>query len=312
MWRKKIFVRSLVSLSFIVLISCEKEEIKQKPHCIVLFYTGKVKITDPLTSTVRIPQIKGIIKENEIIETGIKSTLVIQIKSMASIRILENSHVKIDTILKNGKDTKLTVQNGKVFSKLKKLSKNSSYGVSTPNSFAAVRGTSFLTSYSAKGKTSSIAVHKGVVKVTTVKGIKKDSVVLKKNKTAIVTSKKKIYTKHQNEIKQLELKKLNLHTLIKKPEKKSVEEIKNNFQSKEISNKEKFLNNRIIFLKEIPKLSPLDRLRKMGKELTFFKLTRGQIIGHIVSQNRKTIKLDTGDGIIELPKRKIVQRRPFK
>ena len=306
---KKIFV-SLLTLSIATVISaCEKNN--QTKNCMVLFYIGKVKITDSITSQTRSPKIKGIIKENDIIETGPKANLVLQVHNMASIRIIENSRVKIDAILKKGKNTELSVENGKVFSKLKKLSRGSTYKVNTPNNFAAVRGTSFLTSYDAKEKKSSVAVHTGVVKVTP-KINKQKSILVTKNKTAVIGLKKDMYTIRQNQIQQLELKKLHLHKFIKKPENKTVEEIKKNFQSKEIIKSEKAIADTITVLKELPKLSPLDRLRKLGKELTYFKLSRGQIIGHIVSQDKNIIKLDTGDGIVELPKRKIIKRRLFK
>jgi hypothetical protein len=67
---------------------------------------------------------------------------------------------------------------------------------------------------------------------------------------------------------------------------------------------------RLLLYQDMKKMSALQRLRALGtSRIENFALTDGsQLVGMVVSQNAEIIYLDTGAGVIKLPKTDIVQR----
>ena len=60
-------------------------------------------------------------------------------------------------------------------------------------------------------------------------------------------------------------------------------------------------------------LSPIQKLRELGRPLSEITLRdRSVIIGSVAGQTEYYILLDTGEGIIKLPKKDIVRRRMVK
>ena len=85
-----------------------------------------------------------VLKENDIITTGIMSSCDIRIGD-SIIRIKEKSKVLISQLLKNGNVENITLglDIGKMLCKPKKLIKSESFLVKTPTAVAGVRGTQF-------------------------------------------------------------------------------------------------------------------------------------------------------------------------
>ena len=95
------------------------------------------------------PKEGDIINAGDSIRTGALSCADILMGNLGLIRVQENSLVKIDTLVDPATgDTKFSMDQGKIYSTLGKLSKGS-FQVKTPTSVASIRGTSFRISAAA-------------------------------------------------------------------------------------------------------------------------------------------------------------------
>jgi hypothetical protein len=95
------------------------------------------------------PKEGDIINAGDSIRTGALSCADIIMGNLGLIRVQENSLVKIDTLVDPATgDTKFSMNQGKIYSTLGKLSKGS-FQVQTPTSVASIRGTSFKVSAAA-------------------------------------------------------------------------------------------------------------------------------------------------------------------
>jgi hypothetical protein len=114
----------------------------------------------------------GVLKQGDAVEEGTK-IITVGDKSFAeiyldqnAIKVMGNSTLTFTklALTSSGQITDLYVQNGNVFSKVKKkLEKGDQFNVNTPHSIAAVRGTDFLVSDD--GKKSNIACVEGKIEV---------------------------------------------------------------------------------------------------------------------------------------------------
>jgi hypothetical protein len=104
-----------------------------------------------------------VILKGDVIMTGAKSHVTIQIGERGIVQVSQNSTVEALALFESGSG-ELFLSKGTVVSKMDKLGKSDRYRVKTPTAIAAVRGTAFSVSYdSAK---SSVGVSRGEVQVT--------------------------------------------------------------------------------------------------------------------------------------------------
>jgi hypothetical protein len=108
----------------------------------ISFYVGDVSVVRGSEKITKLSQ-GEILKTNDIIKTGKKSTATVHYPDGSEIKLSENSAVKIGQVSEKGAPA--IVQNGSVTSKFTKLSKDSSERrkIYTPTTVAAVRGTEF-------------------------------------------------------------------------------------------------------------------------------------------------------------------------
>jgi len=288
----------------LVPFSCSQQSSLSK-KAVLLFYTGNVKIQDK-TGKIKTTAIKSIITQNDTIITGKNSSAVIQINKVGMIRILSSSTILFKSILDRSEGTNIFLKSGSVYSKINK-SKN--YRVGTKTITAAIRGTRFLTTY--KKNTSKVLLGTGIVKMSLNKK-KENSWTLTKGNSAIFTDKPDPQIKPLKKVEILQLKKLAVPEEIDNPSNISIEKLKEKFS--EYSEKESIIQKDIdTEINRWNSLSPVEKLREQGKVLSKITLRdKSVIIGSIVSQNSAVIRLDTGDGIIRLPKRDIIRRQMIK
>lgn len=287
----------------------EKTSIIKLPdqYAITTFATGNVEIYHPDRKTQRV-KIKDIIRENETIKTGIKSNIIIQINNIGTIQILSNSEVSVNSASIGGCPVEVTIIEGQVFSNILKL-KSGAYRVKTPTSVITVQGTEFMTSYK-KGRVT-IELLRGSLSFHTMKSPDRE-IFIKEKQIVKINKQQEIRIVPMTKIRQLYLERLSLYSYIEDIQKKNYKEIqKHILQTKE---KEIKIDKEISRIqKEWDDLPPLEKLRRQGKPLFMLYMRDGsKIAGSIVDQNKRSIKLDTGDGVIDLPKKEIVKRVPLQ
>lgn len=128
-------------------ISCKKQQdTVVASQGLINFTIGDVKL---ITSAgEQIAKVGDVIKEGTTIVTkGDKSQAEIFFGDNA-VKVLGNTSVEVKKLLTNitkqSSDSEFFVNNGAVFSRVKKLGKNDSYSVKSPTATAGVRGTEFL------------------------------------------------------------------------------------------------------------------------------------------------------------------------
>jgi len=147
---KKIISLAAITLLVVQLAACKKEEKAAiiKNDGLINFLAGNVSIV--LGDNTIKANIGDKITQGMTIHTGSKSVVDIYFEN-SIIRILENSSVEVQELVKNLTDnkelTELYVKNGKMFAQItRKLIENEKFIIITPTSVAAVRGTEFLVS----------------------------------------------------------------------------------------------------------------------------------------------------------------------
>ncbi len=291
--------------------------ITKKPSGIVTFVAGSAYITqqDGTKSTLAV---KDTIKANTIISTGKASSVTLQVKNVGVIRILPHSEMYFASIqqtlqknLKNEKLTALSIVQGSIFSKIKKIGKNH-YHVKTPNMVATVQGTEFLTTY--YKNTSTVKINTGNITISpTMKpGIKK---IISKGYKASIDHIARIRVQDLTGMEQLELKKLSTHPYVEEAGKKSKKEIQKLFEPHLKAEKsiDSSIKKTIKKIKAFKKLDPLDKLRTMGKMIFMFHMKDGtKLAGSIISQDPNNIRINTGEGTATIPKKNIIRRQQIK
>ncbi len=145
--------------------SCKKNEIQTVMN--IASAVGDVKlVTDQGEKS---PQAGDSVAQGDMIVTGKSALVDILYSTRGLIRISENSQVRISLLAFDSEkeNTRLAMNKGKLFVTISKLTKSSSFEVSSSTAVAAVRGTSL--SVIADEKSSRIVVLKGKVSVQPVK-----------------------------------------------------------------------------------------------------------------------------------------------
>jgi hypothetical protein len=131
------------------------------------------------------------LSKNDIIKTGENSTVLIELpENSGFIRLLPEtevkiSNIKIDKTFEGAQITELSLNKGKVVTKVRKFNRKSSkLEINTRGATAAVRGTAFITSFDEKTDKTKVTVGDGKVSV---KAGKKEIFVNPKEYTEIKT-----------------------------------------------------------------------------------------------------------------------------
>ncbi len=128
---------------------------------------GQVQIAS--ASGERAPQPGDALAQGDTIITGKSSLMDILYGTRGVIRINENTHIKLSTLLAEGdkEQARMEIDRGKVFITVSKLTKGSTMEIVSPTTIAAVRGTSFRVT--ADENSSRIDVLSGKINVNPVK-----------------------------------------------------------------------------------------------------------------------------------------------
>jgi len=277
-----------------------------KDAAVVTFILGDVTVKRGSSEPEKLSMGEKIGINDEIV-TGDSSNVTLQIDETGIVRILEKSKFTFTALKTNGA-TEIALAQGSVFSKVIKINKNDSYKVKTPLCIAAVRGTEFLTSYDSNK--SEVQVLGGKVAVDSLDE-KIEKIADGENGVSVDSDGIKFKEYKLNKVQTATLEKYALADYIENLDDKSTDELKTIGES--VIEKEKALNDTIKKLMEESRLNPLDKLRSLGKPLTMLYLRDGsQLAGSVISANDKTLKLDTGDGVIIVPTEEVRRRMMIK
>lgn len=173
------------------LYSCKKAPL---PVSSITWFMGDVTIER--AGEVIKPVLNSEIKMNDIIKTGEKSHIAIQLGDGLVMKLSENTTAVLSQLLNPGAKT-INLKKGTIVSKAEKLLKDESFEIITPTAVAAVRGTTFSVSYDEKNKSVlNVAVSEGKVDVRN----------LKNEESIIVPDEKSITIKDDTD--ELELRKI--------------------------------------------------------------------------------------------------------
>ncbi len=139
-----------------------KETVKNEVKGYILFLIGGMEVVRAGNSISNLKH-GDVICDGDILKTGDKSQVTIQIGDRGCIRISQNTEVKIVKLYMK-KETEIFLEKGEVISKVLRLLKDEKYSISTRAIKAAVRGTTF--SVSSSNNEEYVAVLKGQVQVT--------------------------------------------------------------------------------------------------------------------------------------------------
>lgn len=126
---------------------------------------GAVTITDG-DGSARPAALSDVIRKGDIVRTERRSQAVIEAGPDIIIKVLPDSCINVMELAEKG-NSEISLVEGHVLSKLRKLGKGSEYRVTTRTAVASVRGTMFLVSRDSKGAT--VAVGEGTVSVKLLK-----------------------------------------------------------------------------------------------------------------------------------------------
>lgn len=113
----------------------------------VAFVIGKAEVIRNGKEFTARPGVK--LQQSDILETGKKSTLVVELKAGSKLKLKESSRLAI-TKVTGRESTELRLDKGAVFSSVVKRQKDENFRISSPTATAAVRGTEFFFSYGKK------------------------------------------------------------------------------------------------------------------------------------------------------------------
>lgn len=189
MKRSQLFTGALL-LAIILIASCTKREAVDEFALRAQFVLGDVTVESAGKS--RTPAVGETLAEGDVVKTGANSQLDLVYGSRGFLRLQENSILKVrDLKEKLGGNTAMDLDKGKVFVMVTKLTKGTEFGVKTPLTLAAVRGTSFRVS--AEATTVRVDVVSGSVNVNPVqKGevIKEVEATVETDKAVVITEQK--------------------------------------------------------------------------------------------------------------------------
>lgn len=280
---KKFYAMTLSMALTGLFISCKSES----SRAIVLFYTGTATIQHEKQQP-KPAQVLEIINNGDIIETGVKSSLVIQAGSEFTVRIEENTAVIISSITDISK-RQICLEKGRVLSRVEKLKKGNEYIIKTPTAVASVRGTEFLTDYSG-GKTI-VAVGKG--KVSVVKTVTSEEKFADPGKTVVVAE--SVEMRDINQVETLELKKLENTPVIKNPDLLKQGELDE--KTKPVIDQDRIVNDEIEKIMGSSGMS-YEAIKSKFQRVDVITLYNGRVIkGAILSRGRE-LKIITPNGVV--------------
>lgn len=179
--------------SSITLLSQETENAK------VSFLLGKSYVQKSGKSSWEPLKPNDFLEEGDLISTGNGSRITVHYKG-SEFKIQQNSKVKLSNLPEKSKRGVLEVNQGFAWFKIVNL-KGKKFEVTTPNSTAGVRGTSFSAFYDPKTRESSFCTCEGKVSISDSTG--KEILFQEKGEGTIVSS------------KDIEIKNLNIKELLK-------------------------------------------------------------------------------------------------
>ncbi|MBN2158167.1 MAG: FecR domain-containing protein [Spirochaetes bacterium] len=151
-------------LSLAVISGCKKTG-EGAGAFIVQNYLGTVTIQGPGGN--RLPEIGGPVSEGDTVMTAGKSSVDLVYEESSLIRINEKTTVRIDSLMKQVKNsTEVSLTGGSIFTTVQKLKADENFRVNTRTMVVAVRGTSF--GVTADANSSQTEVLAGTVKVNPV------------------------------------------------------------------------------------------------------------------------------------------------
>jgi len=290
---KKVYA-AVLSIMFvsIISVSCKKSTSPAAAvDAVVSFYSGTATIQS-IGGQLRSIAIKEIVKDGDVIETGDKSSVVVQVGDELLVRFEANTKVVVTSITNIAK-REITLDKGKVLSSVTKLRKGNEYFVKTPTAVASVRGTQFLTDY-ADGKTV-VAVGKG--RVSVVKSDTNEEKLVDLGNSVTVAD--KVDMREMNKVETLELKKLETTPVVKDLETMTPEDINKNFEQTIKSDEE--INQ------EIEKLSgmTLEDLKIKYKRIDVITMYNGRVIKGVIVDRGRTLRILTPGGVVTVPAKNV-------
>ncbi len=288
----KNFYAAALAMILISLIpaSCGKGK---SADAVVSFFSGTATI-QTANALPRPVKIQDIVKDGDVIETGDKSSVIVQVGNELIVRFEANTKVVVASITNIAK-REINLDKGKVLSNVSKLKKGNDYFVKTPTAVASVRGTEFLTDYS-NGKTV-VAVGKGSVSV--VKSDTKEEKLADPGKSVVVSE--KIEMRNVNQVETLELKKLEATPAVKDIEKMTTEDLNKKYEDTIKSDEE--IN------KEIEKLSGMsyEEMKTKYQRIDVITMYNGRVIKGVIMSRGAFLQILTPSGVVTV-QAKDVQR----
>ncbi len=335
------FITSIyILLSFILLFSCKEKSGKDVKtsdapagNGIIIMSIGDVKTRKPGKEPVP-AKMQDIVNEGDIIETGKNSNLVAQFNDNIIIRIESESTLSVQSI-QIGKKFEVSLEQGLVLSKIKKLVKDENYSIRTPTAVAAIRGTEFSTSYNLKE--SVIAVHEGKVAV---KPIKKDAVIdekiYKETKNEIIVESNKVAVAKEVAVKDgkeekieisvkpiskkesLVIEKVSIISFIEKPEKLDEKEL--TIITKEIQKKDEKITNTLKIEEKTERINiliqkkpqTLVEIKEVFERIDEITLFNGRVINGAIISRGNVMSVLTIGGVISVKQDEIKGIRVLK
>jgi len=272
-------VLSIMAVS-LVSMSCGGKQ----AQAVISFYSGTATIQS-VNSQPRQIKIQDAVKDGDTIETGDKSSVIVQVGDELLVRFEANTKVSVTSISDIAR-RQISLEKGKVLSSVKKLKKGNEYFIKTPTAVASVRGTEFLTDY-AEGKTT-VAVGKGSVSVVK-SGTKEEKLVNPGNSVVVA---EKFEMRGINKVETLELKKLEKTPVVKEIEKLTPEEL--NKAYKESSKNDEEINE------EIEKLNGMsfEEMKAKYKRIDIITLYNGRVIKGVIITRGINLKILTPGGVV--------------
>ena len=279
---KKVFASSMAMiLVFLAALSCGKGKPSQ---AVISFYSGTAMIKSGSTA-LRPVKIQERVQDGDVIETGDKSSVIVQVGDELIVRFEENTTVVVKSI-KDLSKREISLEKGKVLSKVSKLKKGNEYFVKTPTAVASVRGTEFLTDY--ENGTTTVAVGKG--KVSVVKTQTSEEKLVDLGSTVVVTDNMEM--REINRVETLELKKLENTPSVKNVETMPLEDLKKEFENTGKSDEE--INAEIDKLKGMS----LDQIRAKYKRIDVVRMYNGRVIKGVILMRGQNMKILTPAGVV--------------
>ena len=290
--KKRFYVQLLIICAAVLFAaSCSKKEEK----VYVSFFTGAVTIETAGEEASPV-KVMDEVKDGDVIETGDKSYVIIQTGGGLIIRFDSDTRVVFESISSLEK-RELSLNRGKVVSRVSKLKKGSEYNIKTPTAVASVRGTEFLTEYE-KGKTT-VAVGKG--KVSVVKSETSEESLVETGNTAVVeeSSDAAVEMREISKVEELEISKISEIPLVKPGDTEEAEK-----QLNEIENRTEEIDKEIEELMEKDSWT-IGKIKAKYGRIDVVTLYNGRVIRGAIISRGSSVKILTPGGVVTVQSKDI-------